>query len=132
MPMKTWKNGRKKLLRIHNQQYFSLLAWLPKRPIFGRNRNLIGSPCLLSTISLIIDKNRHFLTPSPSPHLVHVVIECPLRVNHAPWLIQATMVWNCFLCSCNCIFTFISFFYCNMNMYYANNGYGVSSSGIQS
>ena len=25
-------------------------------------------------------QNRHFLTPSP-PHLVHVVIECPLRKN---------------------------------------------------
>ena len=50
--MKTWKNGPKKLLRIHNQQFFSLPAWLPKRPIFCRNRNLIGSPCLLSTISL--------------------------------------------------------------------------------
>ena len=50
--MKTWKNNPKKLLRIHNQQFFSLPAWLPKRPIFGRNMNLIGSPCLLSTISL--------------------------------------------------------------------------------
>ena len=28
---------------------------------------------------LSVDKNRHFLTPSP-PHLVHVVIECPLSV----------------------------------------------------
>ena len=31
---------------------FSLLAWLPERPILGRNKNLIGSPCLFSTISL--------------------------------------------------------------------------------
>ena len=39
----------------HNSQriFFSVLAWLRKRPILGRNRNLIGSPCLLSTISLI-------------------------------------------------------------------------------
>ena len=38
----------------HNSQpiFFSVLAWLPKRPILGRNRNFIGSLCLLSTISL--------------------------------------------------------------------------------
>ena len=51
--MKTWRNNPQKLLIIHNQQFFSLLAWLPKRPILGRNRNFIGSPCLLSTISLV-------------------------------------------------------------------------------
>ena len=50
--MKTWRNSPQKLLIIHNQQFFSLPAWLPKRPILGRNRNFIGSPCLLSTISL--------------------------------------------------------------------------------
>jgi hypothetical protein len=33
--------------------FFSVLAWLPKRPIFGRKRNLIGSSCLLSTMSLV-------------------------------------------------------------------------------
>jgi hypothetical protein len=32
--------------------FFSLPAWLPKRPILGRNMNFIGSPCLLSIISL--------------------------------------------------------------------------------
>jgi hypothetical protein len=50
--MKTWKNSPQNLLIIHNQQLFSLPAWLPKRPVLGRNRNFIGSPCLLSTISL--------------------------------------------------------------------------------
>ena len=50
--MKTWKNSPQKLLIIHNQQFFSLPAWLAKRPILGRSRNFIGSPCLLSTISL--------------------------------------------------------------------------------
>ena len=50
--MKTWKNSPQKLLIIHNQQFFSLPAWLSKRPILGRNRNFIGSPCLLSTVSL--------------------------------------------------------------------------------
>ena len=40
------------LLIIQNQQFFSLPVWLPKRSILGRNRNFIGSPCLLSTISL--------------------------------------------------------------------------------
>ena len=34
-------------------------------------------PCVDSFYTLSVDKNRHFLTPSP-PHLVHVVIECPL------------------------------------------------------
>ena len=31
-----------------------------------------------SFYTLCVDKNRHFLTPSP-PHLVHLVIECPLK-----------------------------------------------------
>ena len=52
LTMRTWKNNSKKLLRIHNQFFFSVLAWLPKRPILGRNRNLKGSPCLLSIYSL--------------------------------------------------------------------------------
>ena len=34
-----------------------------------------------------MDKNRHFLTPSPPP-LVHVVIECP-PVVLLTWLLQA-------------------------------------------
>ena len=58
--MKTWKNSPQKLLIIHNQQFFSLPAWLPKRSILGRNRNFIGSPCLLSTISLISAKVAKF------------------------------------------------------------------------
>jgi hypothetical protein len=40
------------LLIIHNQHFFSLPAWLPKKPILGRNSNFIGSLCLLCTISL--------------------------------------------------------------------------------
>ena len=51
--MKRWKNSHQKLLIIHKHQFFSLLAWLPKRPILGRNRKFIGSPCLLSTIFLV-------------------------------------------------------------------------------
>ena len=35
-------------------------------------------PCVDSFYTLSVDKNRHFLTPSP-PHLVHVVIECPQK-----------------------------------------------------
>ena len=34
-------------------------------------------PCVDNFHTLSVDKNRHFLTPSP-PHLVHVVKECPL------------------------------------------------------
>jgi len=41
------------LLIIQNWPFFLVPAWLPKRPILGRNRNFMGSPCLLSTISLI-------------------------------------------------------------------------------
>ena len=40
-------------------------------------------PCVDSFYTLSVGKNRHFLTPSP-PHLVHVVIECPLRQGKRP------------------------------------------------
>ena len=50
--MKTWKNSPQMLLKINNQQFFLLSAWLPKRPR-SRNRNFIGFPCLLYTISLV-------------------------------------------------------------------------------
>ena len=36
----------------HNLIFFPVLTWLPKGPFFGRNRNLEGSPCLLSIYSL--------------------------------------------------------------------------------
>ena len=44
-------------------------------------------PCVDSFYTLSVDKNRHFLTPSP-PHLVHVVIECPLTDENG------TFVWR--------------------------------------
>ena len=44
--------------------------------ILIKSRNLeILHPCVDSFYTLIVDKNRHFLTPSP-PHLVHGDIEC--------------------------------------------------------
>ena len=52
--MKSWKNRAKKLLIIQNWPFFSSTAWLPKRPILGRNRNSKGSPCLLSIYSLVL------------------------------------------------------------------------------
>ena len=52
--MKSWKNSPQKLLIIYNQQFVSLPAGLPRKPISGRNRNFLGSRCLLSTISLIV------------------------------------------------------------------------------
>ena len=55
--MKSWKNRAKKLLIIQNWTFFHVLAWLPKRPILGRNRNLKGSPCLLSIYSLVARLN---------------------------------------------------------------------------
>ena len=44
---------------------------------------LTPPPCVDSFYTLGVDKNRHFLTPSP-PHLVHVVIECPLSSQNRP------------------------------------------------
>ena len=45
---------------------------------------------LYSFCTLSVDKNRHFLTPSP-PHLVHVVIECPLSMpSDNPQMIKVT------------------------------------------
>ena len=84
--MKSWKNGAKKLLIIQNWTFFSSTAWLPKRPIFGRNMNLIGSPCLLSTISLVVEikyvqktrlikvfMNSKHISPRPKINLHHQV-----------------------------------------------------------
>ena len=36
-------------------------------------------PCVDNFYTLSVDKNRHFLTPSP-PHLVHLVIEWPFNI----------------------------------------------------
>ena len=75
--MKTWKNDLKKL------------AWLLKRPIFGRNRNLIGSPCLLSTISLLWSQKFAVspvytkVTPKLYWHLTNIRMIC-LRL-HQKW-----------------------------------------------
>ena len=54
--MKSWKKRAKKLHIIQNWTFFHVLAWLPKRPILVRNRNLKGSPCLLSIYSLYCSK----------------------------------------------------------------------------
>ena len=63
--MKNWKNRAQKLLIIQNWTFFQVLAWLPKRPIFSRNRNLKGSPCLLSIYSLArANLNHYFWTNS--------------------------------------------------------------------
>ena len=45
----------------------------------GQNFAIVDptTTCMDSFYTLSMDKNRHFLTPSP-PHLVHVVIEWPL------------------------------------------------------
>ena len=51
-------------------QNFAIFLHPPPRP-----------PCVDSLFTLSVDKNRHFLTPSP-PHLVQVVIECPLNYIH--------------------------------------------------
>ena len=39
---------------------------------------LLPPLCVDSFYTLSVDKNRHFLTPSPL-HLVHVIFECPLN-----------------------------------------------------
>ena len=46
----------------------------------GQNSDIFDPPpCVVSFYTISVDKNRHFVTPSP-PHLVHVVIECPLSM----------------------------------------------------
>ena len=52
----------------------------PQTPKYIANQPMqhcAPAPCVDSFYTLSMDKNRHFLTPSP-PHLVHIVIECPL------------------------------------------------------
>ena len=44
-------------------------------------------PCADSFYIVSVDKNRHFLTPSP-PHLVHVVIEWPQRLKNVKNMVQ--------------------------------------------
>ena len=48
--MKSSNNRAQKYLIIG---FFLALAWLPKRPIFGRNMHFKGSPCLLSIYSMM-------------------------------------------------------------------------------
>ena len=63
---------------------FKLLARIISKGAFNNYVERILSffdpppPCVNSFYTLSVDKNRHFLTPSPR-HLVHVIIECPLR-----------------------------------------------------
>ena len=45
---------------------------------------------------LNVDKDRHFSTPSP--HLVHVVIECPLIDNELKVFIPWSVFFSFFLC----------------------------------
>ena len=54
------ENMKKQSSKVaHNIKFIFLVpAWLPKRPIFGRNRNFTGSTSLLSLYSLI---RRHAL-----------------------------------------------------------------------
>ena len=47
-----------------HEEFFSVLAWLPKRPILDRNRNLIGSLRLLPTISLYQSDGNNWANPS--------------------------------------------------------------------
>ena len=52
------KKQPQKCLIIHIWFFFLVLAWLPKRPIFGKNKNLKDSPCLLSIYSLLYSENK--------------------------------------------------------------------------
>ena len=72
--MKSWKNGAKKLLIIQNWTFFSSTAWLPKRPILGRNRNLKGSPCLLSIYSLLLSHKNGICIFMRCGHLIWGII----------------------------------------------------------
>ena len=42
------KNYKRDIMQLFSADALMLLEIIPKRPIFGRNRNLKGSPCLLS------------------------------------------------------------------------------------
>ena len=64
------------MLIIHD--LFLVLAWLLKRPIFSRNRNLTGSMSLLSIYSLI-EKNLILLICKPQ-----YVFDKLLSVNFSP------------------------------------------------
>ena len=58
--MKNWKNRAQKLLIIQNWTFFHVQAWLPKRPIFDRNRNLKGSP-YVSPLYILLEQNRKLI-----------------------------------------------------------------------
>ena len=55
---------------------------------------LTPPPCVHSLYTLNVDKDRHFLTP----HLVHLVIECPLIDNEFKVIIPWSVFFSFFLC----------------------------------
>ena len=70
-------------------------ASVVKGPIRGHSTTTwtefchFSTPCVDSFYTLSVDKNIHFLTPSP-PHLVHIVNEWPPRVEARGWAVQRT------------------------------------------
>ena len=74
-------------------RHFNKIPWNPRFLRCGGIQQLRGqnfaifwppTPCVDSFYTLSVNKNRHFLTPSP-PHLVLVVIEWPL-VDLGGWI----------------------------------------------
>ena len=56
--------------------------------IFSLNHVIVNLTKIMNNLS--VDKNRHFLTPSP-PHLVHVVFEWPLRGKFEQFIIKKSI-----------------------------------------
>ena len=86
------------LLHHHQEHYKPKIKYLNIRghstttwTEFCHSLNAPPPPFVDSFYILSVDKNRHFLTPSP-PDLVHVVIECPLTKLDMKW----NMKWNIF------------------------------------
>ena len=54
------KKTSSKVAHNSSLDFFLVLAWLPKRPVFDRNRNLKDSLCLLSIYSLMQAENLEY------------------------------------------------------------------------
>ena len=70
------------LITIKNAIYSSTFVIGVIQQLRGQNLAAFCPPlpCVYSFYTLSVDKNKHFLTPSP-PHIVHVVIECFILGN---------------------------------------------------
>ena len=88
--MKSWKKKTSKVAQ-NSQLFFLVLAWLPKRPIFGRSRILTASMSLLIIYSLDIT-----LIRKTCAHLLGWSILDKNHATHSPslkWRQCSMCVW---------------------------------------